>query len=293
MESDHPASASSPDYPATELYIGGLRAAIHGLAGLPATSAVTAVHLLHPRLQTAEWMSAIAHEILAAAASPTICVSIEQRNHGTRLVDGARNGTWRDGNSSHAVDLLASYVGAVRDLQGVIDFLPAYLGRAVERHVVAGVSLGGHAAWIAVTQDPRIKAAAVVIGCADYCRLMRHRAEKSRIGGFEIGACAAFPPELLDAARRVDPAAIGVNEVARRLQGKKILCLSGAADKLVPYECNRAFLMELKYEQGIELVDKVYDGVGHECTPEMVRELAKWVRDVVENGRGRTACGQL
>lgn len=293
MESADPISLSSSKHPATVFTIGGLRTTIHGLHGLPSTSPVTAVYLLHPRLQTSEWMSAIAHEILNAVASPTICVSFDQRNHGTREVEALRNEAWRRGNDTHAVDLLASYVGTARDLEGVIDFLPAYIGRKVERHIVAGVSLGGHAAWVAVTHDPRIEAAGVIIGCADYCALMRHRAEKSGLEQFALGACAAFPEGLLDTARKVDPAAMGLQEVVKRLQGKRVLCLSGGADKLVPYECNRGFLEEVKRAKGIEIVDKVYDGVGHECTPNMIEELTQWVRDVVEKGGPRREGGKL
>jgi predicted esterase len=33
----------------------------------------------------------------------------------------------------------------------------------------------------------------------------------------------------------------------------------------------------------VEVTDVVYEGVGHECTPTMVEELAKWVRGVVEH----------
>ncbi|KAI5848786.1 Alpha/Beta hydrolase protein [Tricharina praecox] len=296
MESPDPTSASTSKYPPTVLTIGGLSTTIHGLNALPPatqTCTLTAVHLLHPRLQTSSYMTPLACSILDAAISPTICISFDQRNHGTRSIDPIRNEAWRQGNDTHAIDLLASYAGTARDLAGVIDFLSAYLGRKVERHIVAGVSLGGHAAWIAVTQDPRIEAAGVIIGCADYCALMRHRAEKSRLNAFSIGACAAFPEGLLDTAKRLDPAAMGVKEVARRLQGKRVLCLSGGADKLVPYDCNRGFLEELKGAQGVEIVDKVYEGVGHECTPAMIEDLAQWVREVVEKWNGRIEVGKL
>ena len=287
MESTDHISASTSKYPPTILTIGGLSTTIYGINTLPPLTqpcSLAAVHLLHPRHQTSLFMTPIACSILDAASAPTICISFDQRNHGTRSIDPLRNQTWRGGNDTHAVDLLSSYAGTARDLEGVIDFLPAYLGRKVERHIVAGVSLGGHAAWVAVIQDPRIEAAGVVIGCADYCALIRHRAEKSQLEAFLLGESAAFPEELLETVKRVDPAAMGVEEVARRLKGKKVLCLSGGADKLVPYECNRRFLEELKGVEGVELVDRVFEGVGHECTPTMIEELAQWVRGVVEKG---------
>jgi pimeloyl-ACP methyl ester carboxylesterase len=35
---------------------------------------------------------------------------------------------------------------------------------------VLGVSLGGHAAWQVFFNEPRVTAAAVIIGCPDYIR---------------------------------------------------------------------------------------------------------------------------
>jgi hypothetical protein len=40
-------------------------------------------------------------------------------------------------------------------------------------------------------------------------------------------------------------------------------------------------------EEQVEVVDRVFRGVGHECTDVMVKELAEWVRGVVEkSGKG-------
>lgn len=52
-------------------------------------------------------------------------------------------------------------VGAVRDISFLIDFLPSYLYPTDERHVVRwgviGVSLGGHATWIALKEGRSIQ----------------------------------------------------------------------------------------------------------------------------------------
>ena len=61
--------------------------------------------------------------------------------------------------------------------------------------------------------------------------------------------------------------------MAKTLGNKRILSLSGGADKLVPYRCGEPFLSWLKkaigkggwYEQGgVVFEDMVFDGVGHE-----------------------------
>ncbi|KAA8894205.1 Alpha/Beta hydrolase protein, partial [Sphaerosporella brunnea] len=292
MESPNPTSASTAKYPPTNITIGGLQVTVYGLNTLPSTACtVTAVHLLHPRLQVSSYMGAIAAAILDAAKSPTICVAFDQRNHGTREIEALRNEAWRQGNQRHALDLFSSYQGTAADLSGIIDYLPAYLfprdEHAISRHVVAGVSLGGHSAWLALLHEPRVEAAGVIIGCADFCALMNHRAEKSRLQAWTLGASQLFPQSLLQTVKKLDPAAMGVEAAAEKLKGKKVLCLSGGADKMVPYECSRPFLEELKKVDGVEVRDVVYEGVGHECTPVMVEELAKWVTNVAKGESGK------
>lgn len=59
--------------------------------------------------------------------------------------------------------------------------------------------------------------------------------------------------------------------------GKKILVLSGKEDPLVPWSASEAFVDAL--EVGPEGVKKVFvqEGVGHDCTKEMVGEAAGFI----------------
>lgn len=198
--------------------------------------------------------------------------------------------------------MFSIYHGSQVDLSLIISYLPAYIfptyhsPYTITQHLVAGVSLGGHSAYLAILHEPRITAGVVVIGCPDYARLMQHRAEKSKLGcGVEgLFRSKEFPENLLSVISEVDPAAIGIDEIIKKglLCGKKILTLSGGADKLVPYACGEPFLKSLKeaYSAGIltgELTDVVYPGIGHECTPEMVRDLSMFVnRCIVEDAEG-------
>ena len=79
--------------------------------------------------------------------------------------------------------------------------------------------------------------------------------------------------------------------MARTLGNKRILNLSGGADKLVPYRCGEPFLSWLKkavgkggwYEQGgVVFEDIVFDGVGHEVPHAMVKELVRFVCESLE-----------
>lgn len=72
------------------------------------------------------------------------------------------------------------------------------------------------------------------------------------------------------------------------LQGKRILNLAGGADKLVPYKCAKPFLDWLKraissdgwFKNGnVVLEDKIFDGVGHEMSEGMVKEVLRFMKD--------------
>lgn len=263
------------------------------------------------------------NRIKDSRASPIkglIAVSFDQRNHGTRLIDPLANEAWREGNPRHAQDMfsifreyrtskfemflppglfvvLAIYVlrtnasrtieGTARDVSVLMDYLPAYVfpqgERRISKHMVLGVSLGGHAAWSCLLHEPRVSAGVVIIGCPDYVNLMVDRARLSKLPswtnsdppGSRILGSEAFPSSLLQTISRLDPASIFLSYVnpnsdagplrnnplpeptenekqalrpvlTRCLAGKKILNLSGGVDKLVPYHRGEVFLTWLK-----------------------------------------------
>lgn len=199
--------------------------------------------------------------------------------------------------------------------------------------MVLGVSLGGHAAWHTLLHDQRIGTAIVVIGCADYVRIMSHRAEKSKLAtwtgstpaGAEFLGSRDFPPALRDAVDKYDPAGLLMGEMVERpsgawdstkkeeylrepsesekkrlwplmrdhLRGKRVYNLAGGSDKLVPYGASEPFLGWMKKaiapggwfdgrEQGVFLRDKVYEGVGHEMSGEMLKDAIDHIIETVD-----------
>ena len=124
-----------------------------------------------------------------------------------------------------------------------------------------------------------------------------------------------FPQGLVEAVKKYDPAGIFLGEIMARdddvydrnptvseqkmllplmkrcFQGKRILNLAGGADKLVPYKCGEPFLQWLKRatssngwfcDGGLILEDIVFDGVGHEMSPEMVPEAHRFVVEALK-----------
>ncbi|KAI9798836.1 MAG: hypothetical protein M1825_004959 [Sarcosagium campestre] len=251
-----------------------------------------------------------------------IAVCFDQCNHGSREVSPQANEAWRSGNRTHAQDMFSIYRGTAIDTSLLLDYLPSYVfpdcQRSITTNIVLGISLGGHAAWQALMHEPRISAGIIIIGCADYASLMTDRAAKSRLPswtatsppGASFFGSPDFPRNLVEAVERSDPAAIlfgGVSPSSRvdgrcsteteiermrplmekHLAGKKILNLSGGADKLVPYSRSEPFLRLLNEavnprsgwfsDKGTELTDKIYEGVGHEMTKEMLNDAVDFI----------------
>ncbi|KAJ6261456.1 hypothetical protein Dda_4126 [Drechslerella dactyloides] len=300
-------------------HIAGIEVTIYGAADIaPSVTSVACLFLLHPRLETLAYVEPAALRCLhthntgpSRLDKGLIVASFDQRNHGTRLVSTKANEAWRKGNELHAIDLFGVYQGTSLDVSLLIDHIPSYVfpdgERQLDKWLCAGISLGGHATWLTLVNEPRITAGVVVIGCPDFQAIMTHRAEKSKLKSFQEGrfiGSVDYPRSLDATANKTDPTGIitrgkspteRVKLIQERLGGKKVLSLSGGADKLVPYECSKPFLDLLKDEgQGIvDIRDVVYDGVGHECTETMVQELVAFVADVLATSVGNKSKTQF
>ena len=252
-----------------------------------------------------------------------IAISFDQRNHGSREVDSKANQAWRNGNATHAQDMFSIYRGTALDTSLLLDHIASYAFPdrpiRISQNIVLGISLGGHAAWHVLLHDQRFDSGVVVIGCPDYLTLMSDRARLSKLEsythsdplGSKFAGSKDFPPDLVDAVWQYDPAGLflhrfslngstavnpqegtqAVLEVQRLLGGKRILNMSGGADKLVPYKCSERFLSWFKqaiqgsYQRSDSVgtfEDRIYDGVGHEFTPVMVEEAVAFISDSVE-----------
>ena len=217
--------------------------------------------------------------------------------------------------------------GTAIDTSQLITCLSSYIFPENEHqlvnHLVLGISLGGHGAWHCTLHDPRITTAIVVIGCPDFTSLMTNRAREWQLetwtnssppGKSFIGS-KDFPLGLVEAVKKYDPVGFFLGSASKSaeethftdpspiekerlvglmkttLQGKRILSLSGGADKLVPYARSEPFLQWLKRaigpqgwfrDGGVILEDMVFDGVGHEMSPAMVKESLRFIAESLE-----------
>ena len=217
--------------------------------------------------------------------------------------------------------------GTTLDTFQLMTYLPSYIfpgssAPTIDDHLVLGISLGGHAAWQCILHDERVSTAIVVIGCPDYARLIYDRARLSKRKtwtdseppGKSFMGSEDFPKGLMDAVRRYDPAGLFLGDSAtsgtseelkvdaekegvvrqrmqKTLSGKRLLCLSGGADKLVPYKCAEPFMQWLKsavtengifHDGEVVLKDLIFDGVGHEMSKEMLAEALGFIMESLE-----------
>ncbi|KAG6259064.1 hypothetical protein E4U24_008228 [Claviceps purpurea] len=252
-----------------------------------------------------------------------IALAFDMPNHGSRKVCETSNLDWEEGNLNHARDMVNAVGGGAATMSLLMGLVGFYTGRTAEidAHVCLGWSLGGHTAWWSLFGEPRLDGAVVVVGCADYISLMTERHKESPLPTPSpfLGS-VYFPSDLVTEIQKVDPKArlfgataapppsppLPASEQGRlrdlldaKVRGKKVLVCSGGDDKLVPYARSAPLLAVLKdavrpggwYEDGgFVLEDRVYEGVGHKFSEDMVRDSVKFlVRIVSEGPRDRGA----
>lgn len=200
--------------------------------------------------------------------------------------------------------------------------------RTIANNIVLGISLGGHAAWHCILHEPRITSAVIIISCPDYTNLMSDRARLSKLQswtettppGAKFVGSKDFPTSLLETVNRWDPAGMLLSQLEpgatgdgplktdtireptvrekeklrpilkRCFDGKRILNLSGGADKLVPYRSGKPFLSWFENaispggwftDGAVSFEDIVFDGVGHEANPKMIEQAIRFIGETL------------
>ncbi|KAF8806085.1 alpha/beta-hydrolase [Phlegmacium glaucopus] len=264
--------------------IGGIQTNVYKASNIQPRS-VAILFLLHGRHGSAGDVDPVARRILAKNTGDEQqqlwIVTLDHRNHGQRLLDAKANNAWTEtvSNNLHAMDMYSIQTGTAQDVSFLIDFIPAYFfphdDCKVDTWGVAGISLGGHSTWIALSTDPRITLGIPIIGCPNYIELLKHRAHTSDIA-FQA---PHIPNSLITLINKSDPAFKNYKSLdsSNPFLGKKVLVLSGKEDPLVPWSASEGFVDAL--EVGPEGVKKVFvqEGVKHACTKEMVEEAASFV----------------
>lgn len=105
-------------------------------------------------------------------------------------------------------------------------------------------------------------------------RLILDRANKNSV---PVDDPIYFPDPFKQEVARTSPASLEGNPFL----GKKVLVMSGEKDPLVPWTASEDFVKELDVgNDGLKEV-LLQSGIEHECTPEMVKRMAKFLDDNV------------
>lgn len=160
---------------------------------------------------------------------------------------------------------------------------------------------------------------------------MQQRAGKSKLSswtstsppGRDFLGSKDFPKGLVEAVEKFDPAGLLLGELDTvtgddhlhepsdaektrlrpilrdTLGGKRILCLSGGSDKLVPYSCSEPFLSWLKNalrkdggwfnDRGVVLEDIIDEKAGHEYSAKMKVEAVRFISETLAGEGGLRA----
>ncbi|OAA33305.1 hypothetical protein AAL_00770 [Moelleriella libera RCEF 2490] len=312
----------APSISMTTIPMAGLLVDVYGLdeAAPSSSTPLTCLWLLHPRTRTRARMADIARRTVhawhqhatASRARGLIALAFDMPNHGSRLVSEAANQAWDKGNDKHAIDMAAIIQGGATDVSALMGLVAGYLGREVDAHVCLGWSLGGHAAWWTWFGHDRVDAAVAVVACPDYAGqsfgvlFSPFLTSRSSLSPFPIPSvlisCMAIfhlskrLSDLLRTLRAHDPKSIlfgdaplpppaalaeGAEQTRvrgildSRIRGKRLLVCSGADDRLVP-------------DAGVVLEDRVYEGVGHSFSKDMVQDAVAFLVNAVAEGPRRS-----
>ena len=236
--------------------------------------------ILHGRTQQYSDYEKAAYAILSRSYSASyasegtfhgrglLVVMFDQRNHGHRKVSDLANLTWTDNNPTHAQDMFSIYYGTAQDVSLLVNLLPCFLfpkGEVVvESWICSGISLGGHATYVVLSDDDRVKAGVVIIGCPDYKAIMSQRA------ALDGGSVAERMPEgFMKVVEELGPR-------IEKVGAKDVLILKGDEDALVPWSASEEWVSKLPKERA-EVVG--YPGVGHAFPEAMKEKLANWIND--------------
>ncbi|MEM1581928.1 MAG: prolyl oligopeptidase family serine peptidase [Candidatus Bathyarchaeia archaeon] len=200
--------------------------------------------------------------------------AIDARMHGERF----QLDFWVKFFENFPKTFLTTVVETAKDVSRIIDFLESKPFIDSKRVGLMGGSMGGFTTSVAVMMEKRIKAAASIIGAANFPQLIKN------LSSVEIPIFNSLKKEPMlnpdEETRRFCEKYDPLNNLSK-FPPTALLLIGGTADTLVPKECIIPFYEALKpyycgNPQDLKLV--MYD-VGHAFTSEMETEVTRWFKE--------------
>ncbi|KAI0462385.1 hypothetical protein LJB42_003876 [Komagataella kurtzmanii] len=281
--------------------IGGVKVYLYGLGQLPSPDissppSVAVCYLFHGRGQNKEYIEKIGLRILEIYSSncngrslPLIMVNFDMRNHGERLIETERNHEWKQGNITHAIDMISNIDGSVDDACLISNMLPGLYPGYVFRNLALGISMGGHACYrMAVRIPDNIECIIPIIGCPDVSSLLLNRLKESRELTLNFrrlsyedlklnsGDSEKWPESFHNYVTKQD------YQISENFPNHvKVLALCGELDKLVPKEYTEEWVEEMENARagGDSVTLYIDKEAGHQTTDKMVKVIGQWLSD--------------
>lgn len=202
-------------------------------------------------------------------AAGLTAIALDQRNHGRRQVNILAR---RESNPKQFAELLADVVGTARDIQLLIDTIPALFDLSPRCYAATGTSLGGIACLVAMTLEPRLAAVASLLGTGAFQTLIEQRMRNEGIDDEQIAA--AFSGAVGHLFQQYDP----INHIARFDQ-RPLLFTAGELDETVPLSAAQAFRQALETLRSPNQPHtfRIYPDIGHQATDEMRADAVRWL----------------
>jgi len=155
--------------------------------------------------------------------------------------------------------------GIAQDIQMVMRYLRLYVEDRFNptEFVISGHSLGGHTSWNILADEPKIKAAIISVGCPNMHDLM-----VDRLGGKDVVDPIRWPGSISEYYSERD-------QRVSRIEGKQILILNGALDKLVPSRFSAPWVEKYGWKNDVSF--NVFENSGHWFSLEMMDKVIEWV----------------
>ncbi|KAH7335126.1 hypothetical protein B0J17DRAFT_668791 [Rhizoctonia solani] len=265
------------------LLCGDTSAHIYGyptFSGRPATSVL---FLLHGYPANAHHITPVVNRIFNALANKSrglrgspcnnlFIVTLESSEKVKPSMDGDSIGEAE--RVYRAQEQLASVVSSL------IDLLPRVLHpntpETINTWAVAGLGLGAHAAWMVMDRDPRLHACIPILGSPDFLDIATSRS----LSNFPL-VSSYMTHETREYILKHDPISRPASpERPNPFLNKQILAIVGAQDTMIPLLPTRKFLDRINVGPLGTKRLVIQEGVGHQCTQEMIVQTAEFIWDV-------------
>ncbi|RKP12504.1 Alpha/Beta hydrolase protein [Piptocephalis cylindrospora] len=269
----HPVPLKVDPVSIKHLQVAGLLVSIIGMEELQqdCKRPTTVLFLLHGRIGSSADMDPIGHRLIRESlkhpdrSRDLLIINLDLPNHGSRCVNPRRNNTLATGNQSHSEDMWLQIRQATRDVSFLIDTLPLIpdwpSGRVDLTWGTYGFSMGAHIGFICASLEPRISLFVSIHGTPNLAILGEIRAKEYK---------AYFSEQLFQ--DMVKHGALGNMD---RLRQVDILSLHADNDTLVPWSISESVLHDLSTSGRTSY--KVYSGIGHVPTEEVLSDSFDWV----------------